>query len=194
MRLRPSLLIVLAALLAGLLGLAASVAVYGPGPLLASPLGRLFERVLPSSGPGMLAVGEHAPPWTLATLDGGRLGLPMANRAVLINYWASWCGPCREELPLLVAGAPSAGLVLVPIALDNPDEARAFLSAHPLPGPVPVESPGPADSSLRLGNRAGVLPFSVLIDSQGRLRARKTGAFKSPAELQAWIEQGLAAP
>jgi thiol-disulfide isomerase/thioredoxin len=196
MRLRSGLLIVLAGLLAGVLGLAASVAVYGPGPLLASPLGQVLDRIWPSSADGTVAIGDAVEPWTLPDLEAGRSTLPVAGQATLINYWASWCGPCREELPLLaeLSRDPKAGLAVRAIALDSPDEARRFLTEQRLELPVPVETPGPQDSSIRLGNRASVLPFSVLIDAQGRLRARKTGAFHSRAELQSWIKQGLAAP
>lgn len=196
MRLRSSLLIVLAALLAAVLGLAASVAVYGPGPLLASPIGQALDRLWPSSGNGTLALGDAVKPWTLPDLEGGRSTLPVPGQATLVNYWASWCGPCREELPLLadLARDPASRVMLRAIALDSPEEARRFLSEQQLQLPVPVEAPSPQDSSIRLGNRAGVLPFSVLIDGQGRLVARKTGAFRSRAELQAWVKQGLAAP
>ena len=196
MRLRPRWLIVLAALAAALLGLAASVAVYGPGPLLASPLGRMLDRVWLSSGNGTLAIDDVVPPWNLPDLDGGASTLPAPGQPTLINYWASWCGPCREELPLLadLARDPASGITVQAIALDSPEEARRFLGEQRLQLPVPVEAPGPQDSSIRLGNRAGVLPFSVLIDAQGRLRARKTGAFHSQGELKAWIKQGLAAP
>ena len=196
MRLRSNLLILLAALAAAALGLAASVAVYGPGPLLASPIGRALDRFWPSGDKGQVSLGDTVPPWSLPTVDDAQSELPVPGQATLINYWASWCGPCREELPLLaeLSRDPQSAVVVRAIALDSPEEARRFLAGQNLTLPVPVEAPGPADSSVRLGNRAGVLPFSALVDAQGRLRARKTGAFQSRAELQAWIEQGLSPP
>ncbi len=196
MQLRSSLLVVAAAFLAAVLGLAASVAVYGPGPLLASPLGQMLDRIWPSNKDGVLAIGDGVEPWSLPTLDGAQTKVPVPGQATVINYWASWCGPCREELPLLaeLARDPQAGIAVQAIALDSPEAARAFLAQQGLQLPAPVEEPGPGDSSVRLGNRASVLPFSVLVDARGRLRARKTGAFHSKAELQAWIAQGLARP
>lgn len=200
MRWRPALLILGAALLAGCLGLLASVAIYGPGPLLRSELGQrlLQARLRPVDGTGLDSAELGAPVarFQLPDLNGQSHQMPLAGRALLINYWASWCGPCREELPLLanLSRDPKAFLAVRAIALDSPDEARRFLVEQRLQLPVPVEIPGPRDSSIRLGNRASVLPFSVLIDAQGRLRARKTGAFHSQAELQAWIKQGLASP
>lgn len=196
MRLRSSLLIVLAAFAAAALGLAASVAVYGPGPLLASPIGQALDRFWPSADKGQVSLGDPVPTWSLPSLDGGRIELPVSGQATLINYWASWCGPCREELPLLaeLARDPQSAVAVRAIALDSPEEARRFVAEQGLQLSVPVESPGPKDSSIRLGNRASVLPFSVLVDARGRLKARKTGAFRSRAELQAWIKQGLAPP
>ena len=52
---------------------------------------------------------------------------------------------------------------------------------------VPIEVPGTADSSVRLGNRAGVLPFSALVGADGRLKAVRIGAFRSRADLQGWL-------
>lgn len=196
LRLRSSLLVVLAAFLAAALGLAASVAMYGPGPLLASPLGQWLDRAWPSGSGDSLEIGDSVEPWSLPDLDGGRAELPVPGQPTLINYWASWCGPCREELPLLaeLAGARRSDLAVRAIALDTPEDARSFLLGQGLQLPTPVEPPGPSDSSIRLGNRASVLPFSALVDAQGRLRARKTGAFQSRAELEAWISEGLETP
>ena len=195
MKLRPTLLIVGAAVLAAGLGLGASVLMYGPGPLLSSPLGQWALR-WNFAEDGHVAIGDPVTPFVLPTLAGGPLTIPSAGRPTLINYWASWCGPCREELPLLIAEAQARGdrLAFVPIALDTATEARGFVTAHPMPGAVPIEAPGPADSSVRLGNRAGVLPFSALVGADGRLVAVRIGAFRSRADLQAWLAQAPTGP
>ena len=187
MKARSTLGLVAAAVLAGVLGVAASAWWHGTASLRASPLG---QWLLGDAAAGGVAIGDPVPPFRLPTLAGGEMVLPVNGRATLINYWASWCGPCREELPLLLAEAKarSPALSLVPVALDLPEEARRFAREAGLPGPVPVESPAPADSSVRLGNRAGVLPFSALIGADGRLRAVRVGNFHDAADQRGWIE------
>ena len=134
-----------------------------------------------------LGLGATAPAVSLPDRDGRLHRFEVhRGRPLLVNYWASWCGPCIEEMPLLdvfAAAQGANGVQVVGIALDEPAAVAAFLQRTPVRYPVWFETAGPADSSVRMGNVQGVLPFSVLIDAQGRVAARKTGPFTA-AELE----------
>lgn len=75
---------------------------------------------------------------------------------------------------------------MIGIALDQREDAEAFLREVPVSFPNLLETPGPGDSSARLGNAQGVLPFSVLVGPDGRLLKRRFGSFASPEELHEW--------
>jgi thiol-disulfide isomerase/thioredoxin len=141
----------------------------------------LGQRHQEASGPPLpagLAVveaGQPAPAILLPDLRSGELRPLVA--------------PCREEMPLLDAFAQTQGgngVEVVGIALDAREEALRFLDQVPVRFPQLQEPPGPGDSSVRLGNRRGVLPFTALIDRDGRLQKIHYGPFASAAEIQAW--------
>ena len=143
--------------------------------------------------PGLVVVdiGEPLPAMAFPPLEGGdpvSLGGP--GRTRLINYWASWCGPCRKEMPVLDAFAAEQGgngVQVLGIALDTADEARAFLRSVPVRFTLLLETPGPGDSSVRLGNARGILPYTVLVDPEGRLVKTHYGAFPDVEAVQAWV-------
>jgi len=194
--------IVLIAAVAGVLGIAAGIAINGPGPLLAPALRtELGQRVLqrafavnaPPAPAGLVvaARGERMPPLVLPDLAGGNVALPeaYAGRTLLINFWASWCGPCIEEMPELdryAAASRSNGAQVVGIALDRPEDVRAFLQHTPVAYPILIDVPGPRDSSVQLGNPKGVLPYTALIGADGRLLKQKIGPF-APGEIEQWV-------
>ena len=180
MTLRPALL--WAAVVAGGLGLWAG---HRLGPVPAPP--RAPAAV--TSPVEVAGIGEPLPALVLPDLQGTLVDLRgFVGRPLLINVWASWCGPCVEEMPELARFAATQGehgVQVVGLALDTPDAVQAFLDRVPVDYPILLETPGPGDASVRLGNTQGLLPYSVLVDAQGRLVKRRVGPFE-PGTLEAW--------
>lgn len=194
MNLRATLLILIAALLAGSAGLVLSIRINGPGPLLDTAAGRwLVEHVAPSpatTGIRAAAEGDIVGPLALTDLDGNSKQLPATrSHRVLINVWASWCGPCRDEMPLLTGFARTQGangVTIVGIAQDDSASVRSFLLRTPVNYPILLDD-AQGHAGLRLGNRLGALPYSVLIDVDGRLLRRKYGPFPDANALAGWV-------
>lgn len=119
--------------------------------------------------------------WSLGfdTPAGSRLTLhSLRGRPVLINFWATWCPPCVEELPLLNAfyqENAANGWQILGLAVDKPEPVRAFLARQPLAFPVALAGTQGLDLSRKLGNQVGGLPFSVLIGADGAILQRKIG-------------------
>jgi thiol-disulfide isomerase/thioredoxin len=120
---------------------------------------------------GAAAVKGPAPNFTLKSLGGKNLKLSeMTGNVVLINFWASWCGPCREEMPLLNAlhkkYAPLGFTVLGVNVEEDLDEARRFL------GHVPVDFPILLDNTNKVSKQYKVvaMPTTVVVDRDGNMR------------------------
>ncbi len=105
--------------------------------------------------------------------------------ALLCNFWATWCAPCREELPLLDAAQQqnaSRGLQVLGIGIDTVANIREYMKVVPVSFPMLVGEYAALALMRELGNRNGGLPFSVVMDQAGRVRERRLGAY-TPAEL-----------
>lgn len=185
------------AVFAGALGLLASHW-YEGGPLLRTQSGqRALQAAANASAPTPPAgvvpaqVGDPMPAITLPDLDGKRIDLKtFQGRPILINVWASWCGPCIKEMPELDRYARAQGehgVQVIGLALDTPDGVRDFLSRIPVAYPIVLDTPGPADASVWLGNAKGVLPYTVLIGADGRVLKQKIGPFVE-GEIEAWAK------
>jgi thiol-disulfide isomerase/thioredoxin len=119
----------------------------------------------------------------------GRRLAEWQGRALLCNFWATWCAPCREEIPLLNAAqrpAVNKMLQVVGIAIDNAANVMQFAKTTKIDYPLLLGDATAIALMRRLGNRGGGLPFTVGLDRHGRLAQRKLGAY-AEAELQAAI-------
>jgi thiol-disulfide isomerase/thioredoxin len=166
------------------------------GALLGLYVGSYFSRPqvagLPA-GMGVLGPGQHLADLQLTGTDGRphRLG-DWQGKLVLINFWATWCEPCREEMPLLEAASKKYagdGFTVVGVAVDDPDAVAAMLKSRPVDYPILI---GDDDTLDTVGDNRGVLPYSLLVGPDGKMIALRAGSFPSADSLERWIVPHLA--
>ena len=109
--------------------------------------------------------------------------LDWRGKVLLCNFWATWCAPCREEVPVLVSAKrqwASHGFEVVGIGIDSAAKLREFSITHEINYPVLVADATALEHVRKLGNRAGALPYTVVVDASGALVRRHLGAFTAP--------------
>lgn len=109
------------------------------------------------------------------------------GKVVVINFWASWCPPCRDEIPGLArtqAELGPEGLQIVGIAVDSAEKSKAAAAEWGITYPILVGGAAAIDLSRRLGNPTGGLPYTVVLDRSGGLVASHLGAISHPQLLR----------
>jgi thiol-disulfide isomerase/thioredoxin len=124
--------------------------------------------------------------------EGGTLALKtLAGKPLLVNFWATWCPPCVDELPMLNAffrDQAKRGWQVVGLAIDQPSSVRKFLARLPLDFPVGLAGLGGTELGRSLGNLTGGLPFTVVLSPSGKIVHRKMGQVTSD-DLRGWSAQ-----
>ena len=112
---------------------------------------------------------------------------------LVVNFWATWCVPCREEMPEFVKvqrELGGRGLQFVGVAMDEADKVELFAAELGLNYPALIGGYGAIELSKTMGNRLGALPFTVIIDRSGRVAHTQLGPINE-ANLRSIVGQLL---
>ena len=132
--------------------------------------------------PDPVASGQHLLSTRLNGLDGKAQSIDQwRGKVLIINFWATWCTPCREEIPEFIKFqtkfAPN-GVQFVGIAVDTPERVSIYAKEMGINYPLLVGGIETMDLARDVGDRAGVLPFSLIIDRAGRVVTTVVGVLK----------------
>ena len=167
--------------------------VYALAALIALALGVYAFRLLPDPAPGsrdsapLLAV-------SLPDVDGNPQSLAQwRGRLLVVNFWATWCAPCREEMPMFVraqAAHGAKGLQFVGIAVDDAVKVRQFAKEIGLNYPALIGGYGAMEMSKTLGNSVMALPFTIVIGPTGDVVLTQLGPVRA-AQLERLVADFL---
>jgi thiol-disulfide isomerase/thioredoxin len=153
--------------------------------------GLAWWKLRPAEAPD--ALSEEIWRQSFDTPAGSTLALQtLRGRPLLLNFWATWCAPCVDELPLLddfYRQNAGNGWQVVGLAIDQPSAVRRFLERTPVSFPIGLAGLGGTEIGKALGNQVGGLPFSVVVGAAGAVLHRKMGRI-SAAELAEWKRLG----
>ena len=115
------------------------------------------------------------------------------GKVLVVNFWATWCVPCREEMPEFVKAQREwgdRGLQFVGIAIDDVEKVKTFSAELGLNYPALIGGFGAIELSKTMGNRLGALPFTIMVDRSGRVVHTQLGPLKD-AQLKSIVAQLL---
>ena len=140
-----------------------------------------FAQPLPGSQAetNEVLIGAMRPDFRLGS-NTGEIVTPedFAGKTLLINFWATWCAPCRQEMPMLMElqrEYGEQGFQVLGIALDDVQSVRDFVQQYGINYPILVGAADVMATNEAYGNATGVLPYSVLVDRDGVVRWQYTG-------------------
>lgn len=131
---------------------------------------------------------------TFTLLDGGKASLERyRGKPLLINFWASWCTPCVEEMPLLNSYLPKVTQgqgAMVGIAVDTASNVKRFMARTPIDLDVLLAGSRGMQLSQRLGNPSRGIPYSLMLNAQGQPVGSASGLLTT-AILDEWLARAL---
>jgi thiol-disulfide isomerase/thioredoxin len=171
------------------------VVVYAVVLVTALIAGFLLSRYLHTDSPPAVANGDIlTEPFTDLTGAPKTVGDWHVN-VTLVNFWATWCAPCREEIPLFMTMLEryrERGFRVVGVAIDEAEAVNQFRDELLINYPLLILEDNVNAVMRRYGDGMAILPYSVLVDARGNIAAKKLGAYEHK-ELDTLLAQTLAA-
>lgn len=150
----------------GIIGLAAGVGVYSYLNQADAPKTASIKATT--------MVGSKRPDFTLMDVDDGKHSInEWDGKVLIVNFWATWCPPCRREIPAFIAlqeKYESKGFTIVGVALDSKQAAIDYVDPMGINYPILIGDTEGIAISQEYGNKLGVLPYTVIVDRQGIIR------------------------
>ncbi len=115
------------------------------------------------------------------------------GKVMVLNFWAPWCPPCREEIPDFIQVQEqyrAKGVVFVGVAIDEAQNVQSFADETGINYPILLGGTEGVELSSKVGNRLGGLPYTVIIDRQGNIAAAQVGGL-SRADLEGVLKKLL---
>ena len=162
------------ALAAGIGGYAASRAWFAPPPVAKPAMPTVQASVIPDRRPDVKLADRDGKPRSLAEWNG---------RPQVINFWATWCAPCRREIPMLNKLATDGAhpqFALIGIAIDFREDVLTYLKKMPIDYTVLIGEQDGLDAARAFGMESLGLPFTAFVDKQGRIVTMHLGELHRP--------------
>lgn len=132
-------------------------------------------------------IGAHRADFVLTDMDGNRRHIDeWRDKVIILNFWATWCAPCLEEIPMFIELQQryrASGVQFIGIALQDAEEVRGYSEAVNIPYPLLFGGDEVIKIGRQYGNEIGAIPYTVMVDREGKIAFQKRGALsKSEAE------------